>query len=107
MAVLTKQQHRHHYENQDLWDKFWKDKDGNVVVWQWPNVWLYIWLGITLVSFFFSPGSMTNTVLWYASLADLAVWAILEAWKGVNYFRKSVGAVVLLLIILAVFKVGY
>lgn len=103
MAVAVKRGQR--YEHQDLWDKFWKDKDGNVVIWQRPNAWLITWVVLTLASLFIN-GTLSY-ILWYASLADLAVWAILEVWKGVNYLRKCLGAVVLLLIILALFKVGY
>lgn len=103
MAVAAKRER--HYENRDLWDKFWKDKDGNVVVWQRPNAWLIAWVVLTLGSLFIN-GTVSN-VIWYGSLAVLAIWAILEVWKGVNYLRKCLGAVVLLLIVLALFKVGY
>ena len=104
MAVIAKHQ-RQQYEDRDLWDKFWKDKDGNVVVWQTPNMWLIAWVVLTLASLFIN--GTVSYVLWYASLAALAIWAIREIWKGVNYLRKGLGAVILLLIILALFKVGY
>lgn len=88
----------------DLWDKFWKDKEGNVVVYQHPNVFLIGWLVLALASLFTS--SKLADILWQLSLAVLAIWALLEIFKGVNYFRRSLGAFVLLLVILAAFRVN-
>lgn len=87
----------------DLWDKFWKDKNGNVVVYQHPNVFLIGWVVLALGSLFVS--SKLADTLWQLSLAVLAVWALLEIVKGVNYFRRLLGAFVLLLVILATFRV--
>ena len=88
----------------DLWDKFWKDKEGNVVVYQHPNVFIIGWLILALVSLFVEE-PLADT-LWHASLAVLAVWALLEIFKGVNYLRRALGVFVLLLVILAVFRFG-
>lgn len=87
----------------DWWDKFWKDKQGNVVVYQHPNIPLIAWLLLALVSLFVSE--KLADLLWHISLAVLAVWALLELFKGVNYFRRVLGAIVLVMIILAVFRV--
>lgn len=88
----------------DLWDKFWKDKEGNVVVYQHPNVFLIGWLVLALASLFTS--SKLADILWQLSLAVLAIWALLEIFKGVNYFRRTLGVFVLLLVILAAFRVN-
>lgn len=93
------------HEHQDAWDKFWKDKDGNVIVWQRPNWWLLGWALITIVSLFLN-GTLSN-ILWYVALVVLAIWSLLEIFKGVNYLRRTLGVVVLILIVLAIFKVGY
>lgn len=102
MAETVRQRTYHH---NDVWDKFWKDKHGNVVVYQHPNVFLIGWLVLTLASLF--THDKLADVLWYVALAVLAVWSLLEIFKGVNYFRRSFGAVVLLMVIMALFKVGY
>jgi hypothetical protein len=34
----------------DFWDKIWKNKDGDVVIWQMPNVFLIAWAIFTIVS---------------------------------------------------------
>ena len=88
----------------DLWDKFWKDKEGNVVVYQHPNVFLIGWLVLALSSLFTS--SKLADILWQLSLAVLAIWVLLEIFKGVNYFRRTLGVFVLLLVILAAFRVN-
>lgn len=88
----------------DLWDKFWKNKHGEVVVYQWPNIPLIAWLLLALASLFVSD--KRADLLWHISLGVLAIWALLEIFKGVNYFRRSLGAIVLLFIILAVFRVN-
>lgn len=103
MAVLTRQ--RHHYEHQDLWDKFWKDDKGNYVIWQWPNKFLIAWAILTLISLFIN--GTISTIVWWLALIDLAIWAGLEIWKGVNYFRRVLGVVVLIMTLMAAFKVGY
>lgn len=103
MAVVARQ--REQVRQQDLWDKFWKDKTGRIVVWQRPNVWLIAWVVLTLVSLFLN--GVVSNIIWYVALADLALWAVLEMWKGVNYLRRLLGLIVLVLVIMAVFKVGY
>ena len=90
--------------NGDLWDKFWKDKDGNVVVYQHPNIFLIVWVALALVSLFVKEP--LSDILWHVSLGVLAVWSLLEIFKGVNYFRRLFGGVVLLLVVLAVFRVA-
>lgn len=90
---------------QDWWDKIWKDKTGKVVIYQHPNIPLIIWLVLTVLSIFVN-GTLSNLV-WWAAMAVLGLWAILEIWKGVNYFRRALGAVVLVMVVLALFRVGY
>lgn len=88
----------------DLWDRFWKDKDGNIVVYQHPNFILISWVLIAFVSLFVKQP--LSDILWNISLGVLAIWSILEMWKGVNYFRRLFGAVVLLLVVLATFRIA-
>jgi hypothetical protein len=88
----------------DLWDKFWKDKDGKVVVYQHPNFLLIGWVLLAFISLFVSE--KLADILWHVSLVVLAIWALLEIFKGVNYFRRTLGAIVLVLVLLAAFRIA-
>lgn len=81
--------------SRSVWDKIWKDKDGNIVIMQMPNIWLWAWIVLLVVSVFINRGRLLNVIHWAGS-ASLGVWAILELLKGANYFRKALGLVVLL-----------
>ena len=80
-------------DRRSLWDKFWKDKRGDVVVWQFPNALLLAWVITTIISLLFN-GTISNVFLWIAE-ASLILWSLLEIFKGVNYFRRLLGLVVL------------
>ena len=88
----------------DLWDKFWRDDRGHVVIWQPPNIWLIVWAALDFASLFFN-GAVSN-VLWYLGSASLIIWALLEVFQGVNYFRRTLGAVVLIFAIGSFFGLG-
>jgi len=83
---------------QNIWDKMWKDPEGKVVIWQWPNVWLMAWMIALVVSWFLPPGKLTDG-LGLISFVALVVWALLEIFKGVNYFRRSLGLAILVMLI--------
>ena len=87
---------------ENLWDKFWKDDKGHVVIWQMPNYWLIGWAVATFISLLFN-GKTADVFSWIASAA-LIVWAIKEVLQGVNYFRRSLGAVILLYAIATLIK---
>lgn len=86
----------------DVWDKFWRDDRGNVVIWQFPNLWLIAWAGLTFISLLFS-GNTADVFTWAASAA-LIVWSILEVLKGVNGFRRALGLVVLIYAVMTLLK---
>jgi hypothetical protein len=86
----------------ELWDKFWRDDKGRVVIWQFPNAWLIGWAVLTCISLFFS-GKTADVFSWAAS-ASLIVWSILEVTKGVNYFRRALGLLVLIFAIASLIK---
>jgi hypothetical protein len=79
----------------NLFNKTFRDDDGNIVIAQKPNLPILIWLGATLLKFLIPNGNI------YAGLDALAfgclfTWAWLELFEGVNYFRQTLGLVVLL-----------
>lgn len=85
-----------------LWDKTWKDKNGNIVLWQRPNIWLIVWAVLTTVSLFFF--GIAANVLAIISHASLLVWSMLEIFRGINYFRRFLGVLVLLYVIAVLLK---
>lgn len=86
----------------EVWDKIWRDRRGHIVIWQMPNAWLFGWAGLTTVSLFFN-GTVANVLSTIAS-ASLVVWSLLEIFKGVNYFRRALGLVVLIMAFASLIK---
>lgn len=82
---------------------FFRDKNGKIVLWQAPNVPLYGW-AVTKFASLFIANSDLKTGLAQLSTALLFVWAYLELTKGVNYFRKCLGLLVLVAIIISFFR---
>lgn len=91
-----------HHTDQNLWDRIWKDKHGHVVIWQMPNAWLITWAALTTVSLFFS-GRVADVFSWAGDIA-LMGWALLEIFKGTNYFRRALGALILYFSIATIIK---
>ena len=88
----------------NLWNKIWRDKQGKgrVVLYQMPNIPLAAWVVLTVI-FLMTSGTFANATSMLASFA-LLVWAGLEVWSGVNYFRRGLGLVILLFSLLSVYK---
>jgi hypothetical protein len=87
----------------EVWDKIWRDDDGNVVIWQMPNVWLIGWAVLTFASLLFSKGHIANILTW-AGEASLIIWCLLEIFKGVNYFRRALGIAVLVYAVITLLR---
>ena len=74
------------------------DVNGNVALWQKPNLPIMSWAFFKVASHIgsnprFKEGSAnTSTVL-------LLVWAYLESTKGSNYFRRALGYSVLCIVV--------
>lgn len=81
---------------------FFRNKDGQIVIWQWPNIPIYGWLTFKFLSIV-TPESL-QTGFGLVSNAFLFTWAYLEITQGVNYFRKSLGFIVIILIFASYFK---
>lgn len=77
--------------------EFCSDKDGKIVIGQFPNFPLILWFltkGMSLVT----NNKGLKTSLDIASLIFLTIWALLELTRGVNSFRKTLGAITLVFI---------
>lgn len=77
-----------------LWDKIWRNDDGEVVIFQWPNIWLIFWAAANFVSVV-SPTRGLSKIMWWIGFVFIMIWAGLELFRGANYFRRGLGLVVI------------
>lgn len=82
-----------------LFDRVFKDKKGNVVLWQSPNVQLAAWFILYLISKFVGDINIKSSLSLFANLF-LVWWAIKEVIWGINYFRRALGAAIIALLVL-------
>ena len=77
-----------------LFNRTFKDQKDNVVIIQWPNIPLIGWAAFKLGASFSNNSDLTAS---YNGISTtfLLVWAVLELTSGVNYFRRTLGIVVL------------
>lgn len=83
---------------QHVWALAVKDKNGNVKLWQRPNLPIIVWA----LSFLLSrtlPYGQLNFIAALVAFGSLFTWAWLELFSGINYFRRSLGLVVLIILI--------
>ncbi len=81
-----------------LLDRTFKDDSGNIVIAQPPNLPLLVALGATALKFIVPPGNLA-LVVDAVAFGAWFTWSWLELFDGVNYFRRGLGLVVLLSII--------
>jgi hypothetical protein len=81
-------------------DKCFKDKDGQVVLTQSPNVSIIAFVFFSFIGIVFHNGILgyLTKVLAFGSIF---VWSWLELLKGVNYFRRALGLVAIILAVLS------
>ena len=82
-------------EKETLFDKFFCDDQGNIVIAQPPNPPIILWGVASLLKLVFTSG-LTNVALDLIAFGSLFTWAWLELFQGVNYFRRSLGFIVLI-----------
>lgn len=78
-----------------LFNRTFRDSDGNIVIAQPPNLPITVWITATLLKLVLTSGNI-YTALDAIAFGSLFTWAWLELFQGVNYFRRSLGLVVLL-----------
>ena len=79
-----------------FWDKFWRDEHGNDIIWQRPNKLLLLWAICAFITLLLRGGLLEDILSWIGTIS-IVLWAIFEVAWGVNYFRRSVGFMVLLI----------
>lgn len=77
-----------------LLDKTFRDSEGNIVIAQPPNLPLLLGITATVLKFIVKSGNI-YTVLDAIAFGCLFTWAWLELFEGVNYFRRTLGLLVL------------
>ena len=78
-----------------LFDRTFRDSDGNIAIAQMPNLPILVWLTATLLGLLITSGNI-HRGLEAVAFGSLFTWAWLELFQGVNYFRRSLGLIVLL-----------
>ncbi|MGO9877220.1 MAG: hypothetical protein ACLPVY_25860 [Acidimicrobiia bacterium] len=68
-------------------------RTGEITVFQRPNVALGIFLAASIASLLFDPSGRSGTVLRLIARGALGFWAADELLRGVNPFRRALGAV--------------
>lgn len=82
---------------------FFKDTNGHVVIWQWPNVPLAGWFVCKLLALILKDGKV-HTGFESLGMALIFVWAYLEITSGKSYFRRALGAAIMIILVLGYFK---
>ena len=83
-----------------LFNRTFRDSDGNIVIAQMPNLPLLVGIAAALLQLIPTSGNILtgniHTGLDALAFGSLFTWAWQELFQGVNYFRRSLGLVVLL-----------
>ena len=78
-------------------------RTGRIVVAQPPNAPLLVFLGATAVRVLVHPHGAVGTVVSAVGTVALAWWSVDEVLRGVNPFRRVLGAVVLAGVVVRLF----
>mgnify|MGYP001578578522 CR=1 FL=1 len=78
-------------------DWFFRNRrTGAITVVQIPNIPLWVFLGASALLSVFDPTGIVDTVLQGAATTAILIWAADELARGVNPWRRVLGAVVML-----------
>ncbi|WP_345894284.1 hypothetical protein [Lichenifustis flavocetrariae] len=72
------------------------DTRGQIVVAQWPNVWLWIFATASVVEMITNTAGPAGIAAHIVATACLVIWAGDELLRGVNPWRHCLGAAVLI-----------
>ena len=67
-------------------------KTGRVTIGQFPNIWLWTFLGAVLVQTLVRPAGTGGRVVSGVKYASLTIWGLDEMARGVNPWRRFLGA---------------
>jgi hypothetical protein len=87
-------------DRRSLVSRFFRNRrTGDVVVVQMPNLPLWVFLAATALRMLFRPHGSVGALVSIVATVSLGVWAGLEIARGDSPFRRVLGAVVLLAIV--------
>ncbi|MCW2570810.1 MAG: hypothetical protein JWO88_868 [Frankiales bacterium] len=90
-------------ERGGFWDWMFRSRaTGRITLYQAPNKRLAIWFVATVALRLGHPRGWLHEVLQILAVTALAVWATDEVLRGVNPFRRLIGAAVLAVLIAGV-----
>ncbi|MEG4286573.1 hypothetical protein QUB68_25925 [Microcoleus sp. A006_D1] len=75
-----------------LFDRVFRDSEGNIVIAQPPNLPLIVGIVSSLLKLLFTTGQI-YLVLDLVAFGALFTWAWEELFQGVNYFRRALGLI--------------
>ena len=81
-----------------LFDRTFRDSEGNIVIAQPPNLPLIVGIVASLLKLVVTAGTI-NLVLDLVAFGALFTWAWEELFQGVNYFRRALGLIALVALI--------
>lgn len=83
-------------EQQPSWlDRIFRDRDGNIVLIQPPNLTVLVAVAATIVQAVL-PGGNLQTAIDLIAFGAWFTWAWQELFDGVNYFRRAIGLISLI-----------
>jgi hypothetical protein len=83
-----------------LFDKAFRDSEGNIVLFQIPSLPIIVWVVASLLKIIFITGKI-NLGLDILAFGSLFTWAWEELFQGVNYFRRALGLLVFVALIIS------
>jgi len=89
-----------------LFDLIFRTREGKIVIGQMPNLPVLVGLFSTLLLFIL-PGSKIQTVVALVAFGTLFTWAWQEIFEGVNYFRRALGLISLVGLIVLGLTLSY
>ncbi|HEY9878804.1 MAG TPA: hypothetical protein V6D29_10130 [Leptolyngbyaceae cyanobacterium] len=97
-SQLNRELERTTAKEPSLFDRTFRDSEGNIVIAQVPNLPIMLGLIATLLQFVLPTGTL-QTAAELIAFGALFTWSWQELFDGVNYFRRALGLLVLVGII--------
>ena len=86
-----------------LFDKTFRDNEGNIVIAQPPNLPLLVGITASVLSLIVKSGNI-HIGIEAVAFGSLFTWAWQELFEGVNYFRRALGLLMLIAVIASRFS---
>ena len=79
---------------------FFKNKNGEIELTQKPNAPIILWFTTVVIGLFLDNGRLSDIVS-LIGFGALIIWALLEIFLGISYFRRTLGLIVLVVAIVS------